>query len=306
MRLLFSPTNVLEILAFLLAIAAFIVAFRFFVDSRKRIESLFPGLLGSRKLLPFGIDRSGFVIPKTINKSFEQSKPRIQPAAAASSDDTKKEIKALRQQLQQQQQELAKALQQIAQVSQQPPVPGISSAVLLQEHQRLEQLRMQLEAKEAEIQRLRQQELFAQKLQERFEEVQTECEELQDKILTMEKQAWQAAELSIRLEHAEQTKLQTEKLLQKKEEKLRDLTFENQQLHESFAQLEDKLSQANLQRQQLLKKTQFLEEMNADLQQMTETNRRLKTEMTRVAELESMLELMTEEKRTWQKRNPLA
>jgi chromosome segregation ATPase len=298
MVLLFTPTGFLEITFFLLAIVVFVMAVRFFMDSRKRLEALFPGLMGSGKLLPFGIDRSGFLIPKTIDKTTPgSSRPSYQPAAPRSADNTtREEIKALRTQVQQQQQELSKALQQIALVSQRSGSLEEGTALLLNEQKRQEGLRMQLNSKDAEIQRLRQQELLSQKMQERFEEVQTEFEKLQEKMQKMEKQAWQAAELSIQLEHAEQAQFQLEKSLQKKEEKLRELMLENQNLQESFHELEEKLSHANLQRQQLIRKVQFLEEANADMLNMAETNRKLKTEMGRVAELESMLELMREEK----------
>jgi hypothetical protein len=67
---------------------------------------------------------------------------------------------------------------------------------------------------------------------------------------------------------------------------------------ENIRTLEEKLSQANLQQQQLQKKVQFLEEMNTDMLHMADTNRRLTSEMTRVAELESMLQIMTEERDT--------
>ena len=56
-------------------------------------------------------------------------------------------------------------------------------------------------------------------------------------------------------------------------------------LQEAFHELEEKLSHANLQRQQLIRKVQFLEEANADMLNMAEANRKLKTEMGRVAEL---------------------
>ena len=82
----------------------------------------------------------------------------------------------------------------------------------------------------------------------------------------------------------------------KKEEKIRELSVENGRLHEQLNTTEDKLSEANLQRQQLLKKVQFLEEVNNDIQQMSDTNRKLKNELRRVGELESMLNLITEER----------
>jgi chromosome segregation ATPase len=291
MVLLFSPTTFLEITAFVLASVALVLAVRFFVDSRKRIDALFPGLIGTRKLLPFGIDRNGFVIPKNTHSAFENQKVSSRPPLPTSNRTTE-EINTLRLQLQQQQKELEKALEKISFANQQNHAVTERSSTALDEQKRLEQLRMQLEKKDSEIQRLRQQELFSQKLQERFDDVQAECEKLQEKVLRLEKQAWQAAELSIQLEHAEQAQLQTEKALLKREERLRELTLENQQLHDAFQEVEAKLSQANLQRQQLLKKVQFLEEVNTDLQQVAEANRKLKTEMTRVAELESMLEMM--------------
>lgn len=295
MVLLSSSIGFLEIIIFLLAVLAFTMAVRFFMDSRKRLEELFPGTINPGKLLPFSIDRSGFLIPKTpVSKKEITASPISVPQVKSSTDDTKQEIKALSLQLQQQQQSLTKALEQIALLNEQPASSKTEKPSALNDAKKLEQLRIQVEKKDAEIQRLKQQDAYSQKIQEHFEEVQAEMERLQERLMKMEKQAWQATELSIQLEHAEQSQLQLEKSLLKKEEKLRELSLENQRLHEAFNELEDKLSEANLQRQQLQKKVQLLEELNADMMQIAEANRKLKTEISRVAELESMLQLMTE------------
>ena len=119
---------------------------------------------------------------------------------------------------------------------------------------------------------------------------------MQLKVQKMEQQAWQAAEMAIKVDSLEQSNEQLEKTLHKKEEKVRELSVENGRLHEMLNQTEDKLSEANFQRQQLQKKTQFLEEINSDMQQMSDANRKLKNELRRVAELESMLNLITEER----------
>ena len=121
-------------------------------------------------------------------------------------------------------------------------------------------------------------------------------EELQQKVQKMEQQAWQAAEMAIKVDSLEQSNEQLEKTILKKEEKIRELSVENGRLHEMLNQTEDKLSESNLQRQQLQKKTQFLQEINTDIQQMSDANRKLKNELRRVAELESMLNLITEER----------
>lgn len=298
MVLLFTPTGFLEIAIFVFAILAFALAVRFFVDSRKRLEALFPDMMRQRKLLPFGIDRSGFLIPKTAGRATDiASRVAFQPAATSTaSDSTKAEMKVLRTQLQQQQQELSKALQQIALLGQRDSLQEEKTAAVLAEQRKLEELRLQLEDRDAEIHRLRQTDLYAQKLQERLEEVQTEFDKLQEKMAQMEKQAWQAAELTIQLEHAEHLQLQMEKTLRKKEDKLQDVNLENQQLQAKFDELQDKLTQMNLQRLQLEKKVQFLEDVNADMLHMADTNRKLSSEISRVAELESMLQLMTEER----------
>ncbi|MDQ3278924.1 MAG: hypothetical protein M3Q06_11400 [Bacteroidota bacterium] len=290
------PSALLEITIFGFAVIAFVFAIRFFMDSRKRLAELFPGTANTRKLLPFGFDRSGFLIPKA-------QEPAVKPAAkvlfktsgSASSDNTKDEMRELRQQVQRQQQELEKALQKMAHIGQNATAQEKVSSVLA-EQQRLESLRLQLEKKDAEIQRLKQQETYAQKMQERFEEVQAEFENLQEKLQQMEQQSWQTAELTIQLEHAEQKNLRLEETLAKKEEKLRELSLENQRLHDSFSELQERLSEAALQRQQLAKKVQLLESLNTDMLQMAESNRKLKTEIARVAELESMLQLVSEER----------
>jgi hypothetical protein len=45
-----------------------------------------------------------------------------------------------------------------------------------------------------------------------------------------------------------------------------------------------------------MKKLQFVEEMNTELKQVAETNRKLQNEIRRIAELESMLNLIIEER----------
>ena len=294
MVLLFTPTSFLEITIFLIAVVAFVLAVRFFMDSRRRLEELFPGILSSRKLLPFGLDRNGFLIPKNSSRKSDAEnrllyKSTAQPSA---SGENKNEIQELRQQLRVQQQELTKALDRMSGLG--STNASERTTAVLEDQTRFEQLREQLEQKEAEVQRLKQHESYAQKMQERLQEVQTEFDKLQEKLAQMEQQAWQTAELTLQLEHTEQAQLQLEKTLGKKEEKLRELTLENQDLQQSLHELEDKLADTSLQRQQLQKKVQLLESLNADMQQMADSNRKLKAEISRVAELESMLHLMKE------------
>jgi Tfp pilus assembly protein PilO len=64
---------------------------------------------------------------------------------------------------------------------------------------------------------------------------------------------------------------------------------ENQRLTRLLADAEDKLREANFQRQQLMKKVNFLEELNNDLQQVAEHNKKLENQLRRISEIEALL-----------------
>lgn len=308
MHQLAIPFTFLEIAVFTVAVVAFVLAVRFFIASQRNLQELLPD---SKKKKSFGvkIDRDGFIVP-----TGRQTR-KAAPAIAENTEETKQEIKELRGMLQLQQLELTRVLRQIEAIN----TPKKESAYddnddyeekydekyddaddSYQQHSETaalaEELRHQLQRKEAEIKELRQQVELNHKLQNHFEEVQSGYEELQEKVQKMEQAAWAAAEMAIKVDSLEQENEQLEKTVLKKEEKIRELSAENGRLHEMLNQTEDKLSEANLQRQQFQKKIHFLEEINSDIQQMSDANRKLKNELRRVAELESMLNLITEER----------
>ena len=289
-----------EVAIFSIAVIAFLLAVRFFIASQRNLEHLLPNKK-KKSSFDIGIDRDGFIVPNNRQK-------RTETYEQHNREETKQEIKELRDMMQLQQLELTRALREIEAIhskkeeryheeeeeykdTNNSSFQSSAEASLL-----AEELRQQLQRKEAEIRELRQQVELNHKLQNHFEEVQVGYEELQLKVQKMEQQAWQAAELAMRADNLEQEKEQLEKTVLKKEEKIRELSVENGRLHELLNQTEDKLSEANLQRQQLQKKVHFLEEINSDIQQMSDTNRKLKNELRRVGELESMLNLITEER----------
>jgi len=299
MHLLATPFPFIEIAVFTIALIAFLLTVRFFVASQKRLENLLPDTK-RKKIYNIGIDRDGFIVPATKHdkKTVKQS--------TESDAETKHELRELRGMLQLQQLELSRAVNKIADLTTTKKVEYEEEDYTDEEEEdkfddssynpEIEQLYKKLEEKETELKEIRQQDELSQKLQGHFEEVQSGYEELQLKVQKMEQQAWQAAELAIKLDNIEQSHLQLEKTIAKKEGKVLELSIENGRLHEALNEAEDKLSEANLQRQQLSKKVQFLEEINSDIQQMSDANRKLKNELRRVAELESMLNLITEER----------
>ena len=64
---------------------------------------------------------------------------------------------------------------------------------------------------------------------------------------------------------------------------------ENQRLSRILADTEDKLKEANFQRQLYQKKMLFLEELNRDLQEATEQHKKMESQLRRISEMESIL-----------------
>lgn len=153
-----------------------------------------------------------------------------------------------------------------------------------------------IEEKDAELEELAEQAKAGQRMAQRIEEAYQEFEQLQQKMASLEKQAGRANNLAIELEDTKQSYEQVLKELARKQEKLEEVMNENHRMRREMDDLEDKLSEANAQRQQLFKKVQFLTDLNNDMQSMSETNKKLQTEMRRIGELESMLNMMAEER----------
>ena len=171
---------------------------------------------------------------------------------------------------------------------------------LLEENEKLEKkiekLELQLDAKEGEIKRVKQQELVAQQMASRIDEVYKEFDVLQQKMASLEKQAGRANALALELEDVKQESEKLHKELERKQEKLEEMIAESQRLHTTLSTTEDKLAEANMQRQQLQKKVQFLQDVNNDMQHVSESNQKLQNELRRIGELESMLSMIAEER----------
>lgn len=171
---------------------------------------------------------------------------------------------------------------------------------LAQENESLEQkiadLELALDEKDQDIQSLNQQLAASQKMTDRIEEVYREFESLQTRLKDLEAQAGKANQLEMEMVDLQESYEQLKKDVVRKQTKLEDTFAENQRLQLQLNEVEDKLAEANLQRQQLQKKVQFLQDLNNDFQHMADSNKRLQTELRRIGELESMLNMIAEER----------
>ena len=161
---------------------------------------------------------------------------------------------------------------------------------------KVDELVGEIEEKEEEVKDLRLQASAGERMAAKIDEVYREFELFQTKMATLEKQASRANNLAIELEDIRYSYEQVHKELLRKQEKLEEVMGENQRMRQQMDELEDKLSEANLQRQQLQKKVMFLTDLNNDMQSIADTNKKLQTELRRIGELESMLNMMAEER----------
>jgi Tfp pilus assembly protein PilO len=77
--------------------------------------------------------------------------------------------------------------------------------------------------------------------------------------------------------------------------KLRHISLreENQRLARILTDTEEKLKESNFQRMQFQKRSAFLEELNHDLQEISEHNKKIESQLRRVSDMESLLAKIT-------------
>jgi len=161
---------------------------------------------------------------------------------------------------------------------------------------KIDRLELLLEEKDEELQKLKQNNEVAEMMASRLEQVQREFDLMQNRLKGLEKQAGTANQLAMDLEDIKEEYNQLQKEQQRKQEKLQDVMSENARMHQQLCETEDKLQEANTQRQSFMKRTRLLEELNTDFQTVSDTNSKMKNELRRIGELESMLNMMTEER----------
>ncbi len=294
--------TLLESLTLVLVCLIFGVAIYFFIKSRKTLRQT---LKASRQFFSTSKQEEK-VIEKSPMQSLEEQylrmrglvvpkkeAPELPPLkyAAATDDNISRDLK---QTITQQQKLLNTYLKKVEELEQEGREELKSENKELQrEMLRLQQL---LDHKDAELEELQEEVNSAKKMADRIEEVYREFDLLQQKMSVLENQAGRANELAMELEDTRHSYEVVHKELLRKQEKMEEVMNENQRMRVLMDEVEDKLAEANLQRQQLMKKVQFLTDLNSDLQNISDTNKKLQTELRRIGELESMLNMMAEER----------
>lgn len=160
----------------------------------------------------------------------------------------------------------------------------------------IRELRNMLGEKEKEINQIKQKENLTKEMNSMLDNAYNDFNLLQTKIQKLESQLTSSKMVNIEYEDLQESYYKISHDFEESKQRLNHYMQENQNLQIQLAKTEDKLSEANLQRQQLQKKVAYLEELTDDLQQMNEANKKLQGQLKRIGELESRLNMVSEER----------
>jgi hypothetical protein len=153
---------------------------------------------------------------------------------------------------------------------------------------RMNEMLSVLMSKDARILELEQQQLLSNEMEERLQKAYEEFNALREKLSKVENLS-NPPSRQYELEELQQNHFKLIREFDEYKVKHLDLLEENQRLSRLLADTEEKLRESNFQRQQLQKKITFLEELNRDLQQISEHNKKLENQLRRMSEIEVML-----------------
>ena len=162
--------------------------------------------------------------------------------------------------------------------------------------QQVEELRARLVAKDREIEDTKQKSQVSREMSSMLDNAYHEFNVLQEKILKLETQLSSSHRVSMEYEDLREGFFKASKDLEDHRSRLTEALNENRDLQQDLAESNEKLREAIFQRQQLQKRVAYLEELNQDLQAVADANRKLENQLKRIGELESLLNVMAEER----------
>lgn len=160
----------------------------------------------------------------------------------------------------------------------------------------VDDLKFMLSQKEKEISNTRQKEHLTNEMTSMLDSAYNEFNVLQDKIQKLEGQVNTSKKVHLEFEDLKEGHYRISHDFEEQKKKYHAAVSENKELLEELTETEDKLREANFQRQQLQKRVAYLEELNNDMQAVADANKKLEGQLKRVGELESMLNVISEER----------
>jgi chromosome segregation ATPase len=158
------------------------------------------------------------------------------------------------------------------------------------------ELQMRVADKEKEIISIRKKEVLTKEMTSKLDNVYSEFNVLQSKMQKMEAQVNASKLVSLEYEDLKESHRKMSRDFEEQKIKLNSIVNDHQQLQSQLVETEEKLRETSFQRQQLQKRVAYLEELNNDLQAVSDANKKLEVQLKRIGELESMLNMAAEER----------
>ena len=158
------------------------------------------------------------------------------------------------------------------------------------------ELKSLLSQKEKEVDNIRQKEHLTKEMTSMLDSAYSEFNTLQSKIHKLESQVNSSKMMNMDYEDMKEAHYKLTRDYDVAKLKLNTALTENQLFHSQVIETEDKLREVSFQRQQLQKRVAYLEELNNDLQAVSDANKKLESQLKRIGELESMLNVVAEER----------
>jgi DNA repair exonuclease SbcCD ATPase subunit len=161
----------------------------------------------------------------------------------------------------------------------------------------VEELKSLLAQKEKEVSSSNQREIMTSEMTSLLDNAYSEFNTLRDTIQKLERQLIDSKTKNIEYEEYKEGYLKVSDDFEEQKLKYNVLLSEKRQLQADLSQAEEKLIEANFQRQQLQKKMVYLEDLNKDLQVVSEAQKKLEGQLKRIGELETMLNIAAEQRK---------
>jgi len=147
--------------------------------------------------------------------------------------------------------------------------------------------------KETEISNLRHQQKLSEEMTQRLDKVYDEYNTLQEKLQKLQSYLTQPNNRGTDYDGLKEAYFKLGKEHDEMKLKYISIREENQRLTRILGDTEEKLKEANFQRLQYQKRSAFLEELNHDLQEIAEHNKKIESQLRRVTDMENLLAKIT-------------
>ena len=222
-----------------------------------------------------------------LNEKYTRQSAQIKPPTVT--EDYLQQLKQAQDNLFQYNQHINKLLQQIQMLKESEKKYQDLQHQHTVLNDQLSGLYHQLAEKDAEIHRIMQEQRLVLEMNERMDKAYSDFTQMQEKLRKLEQYLDQPHTRRIEYDQLQESYFKISREFDEVKGKQISLFEENQRLSRILADTEDKLKEANFQRQQYQKKMLFLEELNRDMQEATEQHKKMESQLRRISEMEAIL-----------------